>query len=339
MSNNIKYLFLSIFLIAFLGFSIPQICRANGAVGFLSYNIPAMIIIVFMGIWIIEALVINDKVKGTSQKSLFSALIVNIVTVSLGFLGESLGLEVIAEIYGWLPSLIFLFLSTVLIEAIILHFCYYQEQWIKIFIVSFIMNLESYVFLGLFVVLEIITIGSILLTVVLVPYFFLKSFEFISKGKEISKSTRKKTMLLILVLSLTLCGVIFKGVMKRMEKFGGRPIARDARRQSDMRQLTLAQEMHHEEHEKYLNLPGCTPGTDCYPESIGDYLTIVPEDPLNEEPHIYKGFNNDADTQKFCYYAKLEHERREGCLFFIASHEGSFCKEEEPTSLIDCEDN
>lgn len=107
--------------------------------------------------------------------------------------------------------------------------------------------------------------------------------------------------------------------------------AMDARRHSDLHQLFIVQQEYYKKHGKYFGIPGCTSGPDCYPNSINDLFPTTPKDPLNEEPYVYKGLNNDENDQKFCYYAKLTDGR-----FFTASHNGNFYKKKEPISLDDC---
>jgi hypothetical protein len=219
--NKFKYVNLSILLVIF-SFLIPQICKADIAVGFLSYNPPILAIVIFMGVWIIEALTIRNKLEGTPQKAFFTALVVNLVTGLLGFLTYFLAekifiigdfsLEYKPVIY--IP--IFLFISIIL-EAIMLHFYYHQEGWAKIIGTSFLMNVKSYLFLIVFLILEA-TALSVFILLITVPYFFLKSYELLSAGKEISKSSRLRAIVLITVLSFVVCGCFLMVIIKEMER-------------------------------------------------------------------------------------------------------------------------
>jgi len=84
--KKLKYLYLSIFLIGISLIFLPQICGADISVGFLMYSPPLLALVAFMGVWIIEALTIKDRLEGIPQKALFAALVVNLVTSLLGFL-------------------------------------------------------------------------------------------------------------------------------------------------------------------------------------------------------------------------------------------------------------
>ncbi len=83
--------------------------------------------------------------------------------------------------------------------------------------------------------------------------------------------------------------------------------ARDARRQSDVRQVNLAMEMCYDDAgcnaaEKYIN----TVAGAAKDNEIGDYLT-VPTDPLdNEDGQRYMWTDNGTDDQYYCFYVKLE---------------------------------
>ena len=75
--------------------------------------------------------------------------------------------------------------------------------------------------------------------------------------------------------------------------------ARDARRQSDMRQIATASEMYYADQ-----------ATPAYPTASGslapNYLAIVPSDPLNVSPNIYNWVTNTTSQQSYCIYGVLE---------------------------------
>ena len=245
--SNLKslYLSLSILLLGLFLFFIPQVSRADMSVGFLSHNPPLLIIIIFMGVWIIETLTIKERLKGSPQKALFTGLIVNLVTTLLGFLiALSIKSSIIEDIlpYEYIISIPIFFLGSIIIETIILHFYYREDNWTRKVSTSFLMNIKSYLFLLIFLFLDLMVIGAFLV-ILIVPYFFLKSFELLSAGKEVSKFHRKVAIPLIIVLSLVLCGLIFFGVMKRMEKYSVRNRARDARIVADVQQIRSSAEL------------------------------------------------------------------------------------------------
>jgi len=123
------------------------------SVGFLSHNPPLLIIIIFMGVWIIETLTIKERLKGSPQKALFTGLIVNLVTTLLGFLiALSIKSSIIEDIlpYEYIISIPIFFLGSIIIETIILHFYYREDNWTRKVSTSFLMNIKSYLFLLIF---------------------------------------------------------------------------------------------------------------------------------------------------------------------------------------------
>jgi len=79
--------------------------------------------------------------------------------------------------------------------------------------------------------------------------------------------------------------------------------ARDARRQSDIRQINLAMEMCYDDAscggagEQYISQA-------TMPTVILNYLPIVPTDPKTDA--AYKWVDNSTDDQQYCVYAALE---------------------------------
>jgi prepilin-type N-terminal cleavage/methylation domain-containing protein len=95
--------------------------------------------------------------------------------------------------------------------------------------------------------------------------------------------------------------------------------ARDARRQSDLRQINLAMEMCYDD-------SGCGGGGEAYPDtsagadtltSIGSYLNPVPKDPKDSGNQQYTW--TDGTTQYYCVYVQLESETD---TWFCASNKG-----------------
>jgi len=323
--DNSKYLYSSIFLIGLFLLFIPQICSADIAVGFLSYNPPLLVIVIFMGVWIIEALTIKDKLVGTPQKALFTGLIINLFTALLGFLiALSVKNSVIEDVlsYGFIPSiLIFLFVS-IIIETMILYFYYRQEKWPKIIATGFLMNAKSYLFLLIFLILDAMVIGAFLVLII-VPYFFLKTFELLSAGKEISKSNRTKAIILITILSLIVCGFVFKGVMKGMEKssFEKRGRAKEARIMADMNQIRSSAEVISDNEGSYVSFT-CT-----YNDTMNTICNDV-EKQAGMKPTIYTTFD------KYCSHIKLLRGERWFC---IDSRGNNYVTNVNPSTLGYCD--
>jgi hypothetical protein len=115
--------------------------------------------------------------------------------------------------------------------------------------------------------------------------------------------------------------------------------ARDAKRQSDMRQMVSAEEMYYGENDRYYTCSAS--GGDCkgkannLPASISNYLT-VPKDPTGTgtscgKDYIYCGLDNTKSSQKFCFYAKLE-----GGGFYTASDAGNYKRMAAPRNFEEC---
>jgi len=104
---------------------------------------------------------------------------------------------------------------------------------------------------------------------------------------------------------------------------GAREKARDAQRQSDIRQISLAMEMYYDDGQEYAT--SATMVT-----SIGSYLPSVPTDPLNNATYFYGWVSNADDGQQYCAYALLE-----GGGYFTASKNGtlSTTSESAPVNL------
>jgi prepilin-type N-terminal cleavage/methylation domain-containing protein len=154
-------------------------------------------------------------------------------------------------------------------------------------------------------------------------------------------------LLVVIAIIGTLSGIVLVSLG------GARSKARDANRQSDMRQIVSAQEMYYGDNEHYATSTGGTTST----PKIGNYLR-----PLNDPMcpvGVCSGHSNytwvdnsglanctdddfDADAgQWFCVYAVLEND--DSCatgesLYIAASHHGtlSFCDSSAPSVGTGC---
>lgn len=143
------------------------------------------------------------------------------------------------------------------------------------------------------------------------------------------KKNRGFTLVEILVV-IAIIGILASIVLVSMG--GARAKARDAKRQSDIRQIVAAMEMYYNDGEVYLT-------SATAPTAIGTYLDGVPQDPVTSNG-AYDWLDNSADDQRFCIYATLE--STSGCAsstvkYFMGSHRGTkeACQAAAPADL-DC---
>lgn len=101
-------------------------------------------------------------------------------------------------------------------------------------------------------------------------------------------------LLVVIAIIGTLSGIVLVSLG------GARSKARDANRQSDMRQIITAQEMYYLDNDEYV----ASSSVDYIPQ-IGEYLVAL-YDPQESQGVHYKWVDNTTDHQKFCAYATLE---------------------------------
>lgn len=150
---------------------------------------------------------------------------------------------------------------------------------------------------------------------------------------------KKGFTLIELLVVITIIGILSSTVF--VSTGGARSKARDARRQSDMHQISTAQEFVMSDDDKYdeITVTGSNITNTSIASDVGSiYLTPFPKDPGSGTP-AYKGVSNggsSADRQKFCVYAILENKGTCGDnLYFISSHRGTaaVCRASPPDNL------
>ncbi len=123
--------------------------------------------------------------------------------------------------------------------------------------------------------------------------------------------------LIELLVVIAIIGILASIVLVSLG--GARSKARDAQRQSDMRQVVTAQEMYYGDQGSYFTNADAsgTPAISTYLDALHD-----PQYPSKD----YEWLDNttcDPAGQAFCVYATLENKRNGSTTYFAASEKGT----------------
>jgi len=140
---------------------------------------------------------------------------------------------------------------------------------------------------------------------------------------KIMKKTKEAFTLIELLVVIAIIGILSTTVLVSLG--GARSKARDARRESDLRQIVLALELDYSDDERYsqsVDMPTKIPcsNADCTGIRDGRYLDPVPEDP---QGGVYGWIENiygttGCDDQHYCVWVDLEENG-----FFAGSEKGT----------------
>lgn len=138
---------------------------------------------------------------------------------------------------------------------------------------------------------------------------------------------RKGFTLIELLVVITIIGILSTMVLVSMS--GVRSRAKDAKRESDIRQIVLAMEIDYSDDEKYSQY---SPAeweslTVQIPKGTGKYLSPIPRDPRSE---AYNWIDNSSgttgcNTQHYCFFAELEEPSADPskAIYFAGSEKGT----------------
>jgi len=106
---------------------------------------------------------------------------------------------------------------------------------------------------------------------------------------------------------------------------GARENARDARRQSDMRQMNTAMELCYDDASAACGGDAAYVNSATIPTAVGTYLATVPSDPGS---NTYTWIDNSGDDQDYCLYTVLEKTPSAGTVAIVATGPGGVTEKE-----------
>lgn len=249
---RIKTDYVGLMLFALLVLIVPNIARADMYSGFLITNPPVFFVFSLLGILVIEAVFINKKLIGNPRKAVWASFITNLITFTLGFIFFLLILLWKIKDIGFFQTFLISFILSVLIEGALLKLFYKSEKLGALMKVSVGMNWRSYLFLLIYLVVDLTAILVLPALFIVIGYFSNKVLDFMLFDKQIKKWVRifLKTVLFVILIAAIFWVMVFSGLDTKTQQ---RERARDAKRIAEMRQIQTALEL-------YLNRCGYYPG-------------------------------------------------------------------------------
>ena len=140
---------------------------------------------------------------------------------------------------------------------------------------------------------------------------------------------RRSFTLIELLVVIAIIGILSTMVLVSLG--GARTKARDARRESDIRQMVLAMELAYSDDESY---PQAAESPDIIQSTKRVYLDPMPKDPGPGNPkYLWRdnalGASTYCDNQHYCIYTELEEEG-----YFAGSEKGARILDSEPPLAI-----
>lgn len=205
----------NIFLLIFAGLVLPLVCSANAAMGYFVNYTPGLVLLLFLGVSVVEAEIIRKALQCAQRRAFFIAVFVNLITSIIGLsigwaLYDKIGSNFLFHIFG------VAFIFSFLIEFAFLPLFFKQTSKKRLFKVSFVMNLASYVFIIVFIFLDFLVIFS----PIILFFVVYKIFRFLVPKKDFKR-------LIFIILSFILVAGFILFVSSQMPR--GSSIARDSR--------------------------------------------------------------------------------------------------------------
>lgn len=133
--------------------------------------------------------------------------------------------------------------------------------------------------------------------------------------------------LIELLVVITIIGILSTMVLVSMG--GVRAKARDAKRESDMRQIVLAMELDYSDDELYSQyaVDEWKAVTAQIPKTTGKYLSPIPRDPKGEAYHWVENSSGitGCSSQRYCVFAEMEEPSTTpgNTIYFAGSEKGT----------------